>query len=114
MNLRRKIIANWAGEFLFGHGVRLRVYLRTAFLLIFFLTSVNFVFRSYFGLESGGEDLRSFWEALYFTVISLTTVGYGDITPSNDIGKIVMSLQGVIGFSMFGVLISMIYRKIAP
>lgn len=51
--------------------------------------------------ERGPKDLKihSFFDAVYFTIVTLTTVGYGDITPQTQGGKIVtilMILSGVI------------------
>lgn len=49
-------------------------------------------------LSSGGA-ISSYFDSVYFTVITLTTVGYGDITPLTDAGKMVtifMILGGVI------------------
>ena len=40
-----------------------------------------------------GSILRSLW----FSVVSITTVGYGDVTPSTVIGKIVSTLFAMLG-----------------
>ena len=40
-----------------------------------------------------GSILRSLW----FSVVSITTVGYGDVTPSTVIGKIVSTLFAILG-----------------
>ena len=39
--------------------------------------------------------------AFYFTVITLTTIGYGDIVPKTEIGKIAASLFALIGVAIF-------------
>ena len=39
-------------------------------------------------------------DALYFTIITLTTVGYGDITPQTDAGKIFTMIYIFVGISL--------------
>ena len=109
-----EILGSWVWEIFFGFGVRLRNFLLTGLGLIIILTIINYCSREIFGLDYNGVPLSSINEAFYFTVISLTTVGYGDIVPTTQFGRIVMAAEGVIGFGMFGVLISMLFRKIAP
>lgn len=38
----------------------------------------------------------SFVDAFYFSVMILTTVGYGDFVPTHDVSKIVTSIYGII------------------
>lgn len=45
------------------------------------------------------EDLKLV-DALYFSVITLTTVGYGDITPHTDIGKLFTAGYVIIGIGI--------------
>ena len=62
------------------------------------------------------EDLRLV-DAIYFTVMTLTTVGYGDFVPKTDIGKLFTSFYALLGIGTFlgiaGVLFhnAMIYSK---
>jgi hypothetical protein len=71
-------------------------------------------FASTFGLIDDKQLLRSFVDAFYFTVITLTTVGYGDITPTTEIGRVAVALEAFVGFVLLATLASMIYRKILP
>jgi voltage-gated potassium channel len=63
--------------------------------MIFFISSGLF-----FYVESGtNTNVKSFGDAFYFTVVALTTVGFGDITPRSDAGKwvtVLMILSGII------------------
>jgi voltage-gated potassium channel len=62
--------------------------------MIFFISSGLF-----FYIESGiNADVRTFGDAFYFTVVALTTVGFGDITPMSEGGRwvtVVMILSGI-------------------
>lgn len=49
---------------------------------------------------TGNETFHSFFDALYWATVTLTTVGYGDLCPVTDIGRIVSMLS-----SLFGVAI---------
>lgn len=42
----------------------------------------------------------SFLDAIYFIIVTTTTVGYGDITPSDDAGKLFTTFYIVIGVTM--------------
>jgi hypothetical protein len=48
--------------------------------------------------------------SLYWCFTTLTTVGYGDITPQNNLGKIYASLTMILGVGAFGVIISNLSR----
>lgn len=51
------------------------------------------------------EDLR--WlDALYFCVITLTTIGYGDFSPTTNAGKVFTMVYAVVGIGVFVALVS--------
>ena len=41
-------------------------------------------------------------DALYFTVTTLATVGFGDITPVSDVTRVVTTVQMVLGVALLG------------
>ena len=51
------------------------------------------------------EDIR--WiDAIYFSVITVSTVGYGDISPQTTAGKIFTMVYVVVGIGVFVALVS--------
>ncbi len=53
------------------------------------------------------EDL-SLIDGFYFSFITLATIGYGDISPTTDVGKIVTVIYGIAGLGIMAALISSI------
>lgn len=49
------------------------------------------------------EAFSSIPQSLYWTIITFTTVGYGDIYPISSAGKIIAAMSGVIGIIIFAV-----------
>lgn len=47
---------------------------------------------------------QSFGDALWWSIVTCTTVGYGDISPSTTIGRIVAIILMVFGISLIGML----------
>lgn len=43
----------------------------------------------------------SYIDAIYFTACTLTTVGYGDITPQTDAGKLFTAVYAFVGIGIF-------------
>jgi voltage-gated potassium channel len=59
-------------------------------------------------------DTTSYYiKSFYWALTTLTTVGYGDIVPTNNIGRIFTCLIMIIGVGMYGVIIGSITRMIA-
>ncbi len=50
-------------------------------------------------------------DAIYFSVISLATVGYGDFTPQTDAGKIFTMFYLVIGIGIFAALLNTLLKS---
>jgi voltage-gated potassium channel len=46
------------------------------------------------------ESFNSFFDAIYWATISLTTVGYGDIYPVTTIGRVVTMISSVLGIAI--------------
>jgi len=56
------------------------------------------------GLTSSSPLRNDFWEALYFSIVTFTTVGYGDLTPTG-FGRLVVSFEVLAGLLLTAVLI---------
>jgi hypothetical protein len=56
------------------------------------------------------EDLK--WlDAFYFCTITLTTVGYGDITPHTDAGKLFTMLYVLIGIGIIATFANLLIKQ---
>ena len=75
------------------------------FIFIFVMTEAVFV--SQIGVNS---EVRNFLDAMYFTITTLTTTGFGDITLQGQFGRLLSILIMVFGVSLFLRLIQTIFR----
>ncbi|MBD5217970.1 MAG: ion transporter [Bacteroidales bacterium] len=74
--------------------------LMLAVFYIFITALIMFNAEPHVNPQTGEITFHSFFEALYWATVTLTTVGYGDLCPVTDIGRIVSMLS-----SLFGVAI---------
>jgi voltage-gated potassium channel len=76
-------------------------------LITFLFVVTGFVYTFYFRSNGGVE---AYVDALYFTVASVTTTGYGDITLPGMAGKLTSIVVMIIGISLFVKLAQALFR----
>lgn len=52
------------------------------------------------GKESGFDSIP---ESIYWAIVTITTVGFGDITPITDLGKFIASIMMLLGYAIIAV-----------
>jgi voltage-gated potassium channel len=76
-------------------------------LVTFLFVVASFIFTFFAGPDSG---IEGYVDALYYTVTSVTTTGYGDITLPGVWGKLVAIVVMIVGISLFVRLAQSIFR----
>ena len=56
--------------------------------------------------SGGGPWLESFPEFVYFSFVSLTTLGYGDISPATPIARFVVYLEAILGQFYLAIMVA--------
>ncbi len=58
------------------------------------------------------EPVKSWIDYPYFSIITLTSLGYGDIHPKDSLGKIVACAEIIFGLLMFGMLVTLFSKRL--
>ena len=74
-------------------------------LILFFIILFGFIF---FITE---PDVKSFSDGLWWALVTITTVGYGDITPMTSIGRLVASALMFLGLGLIASLTAVVSVK---
>jgi len=89
-----------------AHGLRqalrasahkISVFLLTVVAVVIIVGSVMYL------VEGGGNGFTSIPRSMYWTVVTLTTVGYGDIAPRTVLGQTLASFVMVLGYGIIAV-----------
>ncbi|MCY4212137.1 MAG: ion channel [Gammaproteobacteria bacterium] len=107
-------LGRWLWEFSAGSGLRISRFSSSATSIALVFSAINYLCRQRLGLKREGDLIEGYWDALYFTIISLTTLGYGDIAPTTTAGQLWASFQSIVGFILFATLASMLFRRFFP
>ena len=61
------------------------------------------------------EDTRmvTSWTYIYYSVVTFTTLGFGDVTPTTPLGELLVMVEVIIGYVMLGGLLSILANKFA-
>ncbi len=78
------------------------------------LTGLTLIFAAiYTQVDIDYGDHATIFSPVYFSFITLTTVGYGDAAPASLIGQIFVTLQAISGYMGLGGLLSILGNKMA-
>lgn len=94
-----------------GYGLKIGRILLTVFVTVFFMSIVNFHFKDGF-TTNNGHDIKNFIDAFYFTCVTVTTLGYGDITPTMTITKIIVIIESLVGFVFMSLFVSAFINRV--
>ena len=75
------------------------------FVFIFVVTALVYVFQ-----HDVNPQIASYTDALYFTVTTLTTTGFGDITMRGEFGRLLAVVIMVLGVALFLKLVQAVFR----
>ena len=74
------------------------------FIFVFFMLIVSVLLGTLMYLIEGPENgFNSIPHSIYWTIVTLTTVGYGDISPGTGFGQFIASLVMIIGYGIIAV-----------
>lgn len=81
---------------------------------IFFVVYVGLVFfyaSIYHLLKDGFKGELSWIDSIYFSTVTISTLGYGDILPVSNAAKIVVSTEAIFGIVVIGVFLSSLWQS---
>ncbi len=107
-----------------------RSFFRWSFWCLFFVTLFGFIFADYTISPKWGfiadfadsvnpqlnyalDTAKTWYSPYYFSIVTFTTLGFGDVTPLNLAGQVWITLEVILGYVMLGGLISIFANKLA-
>jgi voltage-gated potassium channel Kch len=69
-------------------------------------------FALFFYLTPHTINKSGFLESLYFSFVTFTTLGYGDIYPVSSLGMIAVILEVTLGYLMLGLLVAIFSKRV--
>jgi voltage-gated potassium channel len=88
---------------------KIMVFLTTVLIIITIMAALMHIVES----NAKNEDFSSLPQSMYWAVVTITTVGYGDITPITPLGKFLSAMMMLIGYCMIIVPAGILSGEIA-
>jgi hypothetical protein len=101
-------IAGW----LWGHGLRIGNIFRSAVVAVLVFALLFYRWGA-FSVGITGDESVSFFEAVYISMITFTTLGYGDYTPVSTGVQLLCAAESFLGIVFLGFLAAAAYRRLA-
>lgn len=90
-----------------GSWRKIVVFLMAVFSIMVLLGTLMYV------IEGGENGFTSIPQSIYWAIVTVTTVGFGDIVPQTVLGKILSSLSMILGYAIIAVPTGIITVELA-
>jgi hypothetical protein len=114
-----RIARRWMSNFFFflvsGYGLKPFRVVGWLFLTLTCVGAFNYNYWTSFDFHSGSSlsvDKPSLPLAIYYSIVTLTTLGYGDITPQSSFGLLATSTEVIFGLVGLAMLASALIKKV--
>lgn len=92
-----------------------RSYRRNILMLFFNYLEISFCFAvTYAGLHLLGDQPVNIFDYIYFSVVTSTTIGYGDLHPVGNLGKLLVCIQAVMVVAFIVLFLNFFGSKVEP
>jgi voltage-gated potassium channel len=95
------------GRALAASGRKILVFLTAVIMLVLVMGTVMYVVE---GRENGYTSIPT---AIYWAISTVTTVGFGDITPKTDLGRLIASFMMLLGWGILAVPTGIVTAEMA-
>jgi len=75
-----------------------------------YITSIPIFGLFYYFNPSFWEDPLTYVQSIYFSVVTITTLGYGDITPQTEMARVLTAIESIVGIILIGLFLNAVAR----
>ncbi|HEX6189504.1 MAG TPA: potassium channel family protein, partial [Pyrinomonadaceae bacterium] len=95
-------------DFVSGYGMKTARVLRFLLIVLAVFSAANYSLRGrIFQLDHN----HSLMDVIYFTCVTITTVGFGDITPKTQLGRAIVSVEAFAGLVVISLFIQAVANR---
>lgn len=85
-----------------------RSFYKIGVFFLFMLVLVTLLGTVIYVVEYGHDSFNSIPEGIYWAIVTVTTVGYGDVVPTTVVGKFIASFSMILGYTIIAVPTSIV------
>lgn len=79
-------------------------------LLAYLVIIISYACLYYFNPSDLNVEELSFAKSVYFSVVTITTLGYGEITPKTDLGMLIAGSEAIVGIVIIGLFLNSLWH----
>lgn len=106
-----KKIGSSIHDFVSGYGIYKKRIIRSFLIFLVLISLFNYLNQNlifdFVKLQESGITEYSFIQSMYFSFITITTIGYGDISPSTAIGQLIIMFESLLGIILIALSLNM-------
>lgn len=87
--------------------IKISVFLYTVIMIVIIMGTIMYL------VEGGKNNFTSIPQSIYWAVVTLTTVGYGDVAPVTTLGKFIASFIMILGYAIIAVPTGIVTAELA-